>query len=90
MKPNIGENIKKLRSEKQVTQEQLADHLCISYQAVSKWENNVTTPDIFLLPAIAEYFEVSIDELFKVRMDGYRNRASRLLSVYVQSGKKED
>ena len=38
MKPNIGENIKKLRNEKQVTQEQLAEHLNISYQAVSKWE----------------------------------------------------
>ena len=90
MKPNIGENIKKLRAENQVTQEQLAEHLCISYQAVSKWENNVTTPDIFLLPAIAEYFEVPIDELFKVNMNGYRNRAARLFAIYEQTGKKED
>ena len=90
MKPNIGENIKKLRSEKQVTQEQLADHLCISYQAVSKWENNVTTPDIFLLPKIAEYFEAPIDELFKVNMNGYRNKAARLSAVYEQTGKKAD
>jgi transcriptional regulator with XRE-family HTH domain len=82
MKPNIGENIKKLRAEKQVTQEQLAEHLSISYQAVSKWENNVTTPDIFLLPAIAEYFEVPIDELFKANMKGYKNKAHRLFALY--------
>ena len=90
MKPNIGENIKKLRTEKQITQEQLAEHLCISYQAVSKWENNVTTPDIFLLPAISEYFEVPIDELFKINMSGYKNRAQRLLAIYEQTHKKED
>ena len=81
MKINIGENIKKLRAEKQVTQEQLAEYLCISYQAVSKWENGVTTPDIFLLPKIAEYFDVPIDELFKTKAD-YKNRAARLLAIY--------
>jgi len=89
MKINIGENIKKLRAEKQSTQEQLAEYLCISYQAVSKWENNVTTPDIFLLPKIAEYFDVPIDELFKVKAD-YKNRAERLLAVYEHTHKKED
>ena len=90
MKPNIGENIKKLRNEKQVTQEQLAEHLCISYQAVSKWENSVTTPDIFLLPAIAEYFEVPIDELFKVNMKGYKNKAARLFAIYSYKHSKEN
>ena len=90
MKPNIGENIKKLRNEKQVTQEQLAAHLSISSQSVSKWENNVNTPDIFLLPAIAEYFEVQIDELFKINMVGYKNKAQRLFSKYESTGKKED
>jgi len=85
-KPNIGENIKKLRNEKQITQEQLAEHLSISYQAVSKWENNVTTPDIFLLPAIAEYFEVPIDELFKINMKEYKNKAARLFALYDYRG----
>ena len=89
MKPNIGENIKKLRNEKQVTQEQLAEYLSISYQAVSKWENNVTTPDIFLLPKIAEYFEVPIDELFKVNAN-YKNRAARLFSIYSYRSTKEN
>lgn len=90
MKPNIGDNIRKLRVEKKVTQEQVAANLSISCQAVSKWENNVTTPDIFLLPAIAEYFEVSIDDLFKANMTGYKNKATRLFAVYEQSGKDED
>ena len=90
MKLNIGENIKKLRSEKQLTQEQLAHHLLISCQAVSKWENNVSTPDIALIPAIAEYFDVQIDDLFKIDMSGYKNKAARLAVKYDMSGKKED
>lgn len=46
MKIEIGQRIKSLRIEKGVTQEELANHLGLSYQAVSKWENNVSTPDI--------------------------------------------
>jgi len=82
MEPNIGGNIRKLRIEKQVTQEQLADYLSISSQAVSKWENGVTTPDIYLLPRIAEFFGTSIDEIFKTDMKGYRHKAERLLYQY--------
>lgn len=87
---NIGENIKKLRAEKGVTQEQLGEHLSITSQSVSKWENSITVPDLYLIPAIAEYFEVSIDELFKPNMTGYKNKAQRLFAIYEQSGKKED
>jgi len=64
---NIGENIKKLRAEKGVTQEQLAEHLSITYQSVSKWENNITAPDLYLIPEIAKYFGMSIDKLFQAR-----------------------
>ena len=90
MKLHIGENIKKLRSENSVTQEQLAEHLMITCQAVSKWENNVTAPDVALLPLIADYFEVTVDELFRVNMSGYRNKAERLTVKYDISGRKED
>jgi len=79
---SIGANIKKLRTEKGVTQEQLAQHLSITYQSVSKWENNITSPDLYLIPAIAEYFEVSIDELFQPNMQGYKNKAARLFALY--------
>ncbi len=61
---NIGNNIKQLRQQKNLTQDQVAERLGISYQAVSKWENNANTPDISLLPQIAELFGVSIDALF--------------------------
>lgn len=61
---NIGNKIKVLRKEKGVTQEELANNVGVSFQAVSKWENNIALPDITLLPILAEYFGVSMDELF--------------------------
>ena len=63
MKLNIGENIKKLRALRNATQEELAEHLGISYQAVSRWEKGQCYPDIELIPLIANYFEVGLDEL---------------------------
>ena len=60
----IGEQIKNLRKKMSMTQERLADLLGVSAQSVSKWENQLTAPDISLLPAIASVFSVSIDELF--------------------------
>ena len=59
----IGDKIKKLRRSKDLTQEELATHLGISYQAISKWERNDGYPDITMLPALANYFEISVDEL---------------------------
>ena len=63
MKSNINENIKFYRKEKGFTQEQLANALGVTNQSVSKWESGQCCPDIQLLPAIAELFEVSVDEL---------------------------
>ena len=59
----IGENIRRLRLEKQITQEQLSEAMGVSCAAVSKWERSDTLPDISLLPLLAHYFSVSIDEL---------------------------
>ena len=61
---SLAENLRKLRREKGVSQAGLADALDISIQAVSKWETGASCPDISLLPRIAEYFAVSIDDLF--------------------------
>ena len=61
---NISKNIADLRKRKGITQEQLAEALNISPQAVSKWETNTSFPDAQTLPLIAAYFEVSIDYLF--------------------------
>jgi len=61
---NIGTKIKELRRKRGITQEQLANSIGISFQAISKWENNLALPDITLAPILASYFGVSMDELF--------------------------
>lgn len=61
---NIGNKIKELRKTRGITQEQLAGTIGVSFQAVSKWENNIALPDITLAPVLAAYFGVSIDDLF--------------------------
>lgn len=78
----IGSNIKKLRSERNVTQQQLADALSLSFQAVSKWETGTSAPDVATLPEIAGYFNTTIDELFKSDMTVYKNKAERLMTAY--------
>ena len=66
MENKIGLQIAKLRKEQEITQTALAEYLAVSPQAVSRWENGVSVPDICLLPQIAAFFSVSIDELFGV------------------------
>ena len=60
----LGEKIKCLRKQKNLSQEVLANYLGVSFQAVSKWESGTTMPDVMLIPAIASFFGVSTDELF--------------------------
>lgn len=66
MRLNFSRKLKELRNENNVTQEQLANYLKISSQAVSKWERNEGYPDIELLPRIALFFGVSVDRLLGV------------------------
>lgn len=77
---NIGNQIKSLRLEKKVKQEELAEYLCISTQAVSKWETGASTPDITLLPGIATYFGISIDELFALPEEAQYERIENMFS----------
>lgn len=63
---NIGNNIAVLRKKKGITQEELANELGVSAQAVSKWENNSSCPDVSLLTKIADYFVLAL-MLFFVR-----------------------
>lgn len=62
-KLTIGQKISALRKGKSLTQEELAEKLGVSPQAVSKWENDISCPDIMLLPELAEFFEVTTDEI---------------------------
>ena len=60
---NLSENIVRLRHKKKLTQEGLADFLGVTKASVSKWENAQSMPDILLLPRLAAFFDVTIDEL---------------------------
>ena len=63
MSETIGNRICKFRKEKSMTQEDLAEKIGVSSQAVSKWENDASCPDISLLPQLACLLGVSVNEL---------------------------
>lgn len=64
MEINIGTKIRELRKKKELTQEELAVKLSVSNQAVSKWESSTCYPDMAQIPILANFFGVSLDELF--------------------------
>lgn len=63
MKLTISENIRDHRRKHDLTQEELAERLGVSYQSVSRWENGATYPDIELMPAISKLLGITVDEL---------------------------
>ena len=69
---NFSDNIIKLRHNKKITQEQLADFIGVTKGSVSKWETGQSLPDILTLPELAAFFDVTIDELL-----GYKPQLSR-------------
>ena len=69
---NFSDNIVRLRHKKNITQEQLAEFIGVTKASVSKWENKQSLPDILLLPKLAAFFDVSIDELI-----GYEPQLSK-------------
>ena len=81
----VGSNIRKLRINKGDTQEQLAKSLQISFQSVSKWENGIASPDIAFLPIIAEYFGITIDELFNYKLNALSYK-ERFIKFMLNSG----
>lgn len=79
MNLELGSAIKKLRLDRKITQEEVARYLDISYQAVSKWETGTTLPDIALLPKLAAFFGVRIDDLFSVNHEDELERIDYIL-----------
>ncbi|MCL2517776.1 MAG: helix-turn-helix domain-containing protein [Oscillospiraceae bacterium] len=79
---NIGINIKKLRRERCITQEQLAEYLNISVSAVSQWECGKTAPDISQLPILANIFKVSADVILGINVD---LKEKRIEEIYMSA-----
>ena len=69
---NLSDNIIRLRHKKKITQEQLADFVGVTKASVSKWETRQSMPDVLLLPKIAAFFDVTVDELL-----GYKPQLSK-------------
>ena len=69
MNTTLGKRIAALRREKGLKQDELAEKLGVSAQAVSKWENDQTCPDISLLPSLAKILGVTVDELLSGKQE---------------------
>lgn len=77
---DLGKRIKELRKAKNITQEQLAEYLEVSSQAVSRWETGLTCPDISNLPRLAELFSITVDELLGVNEEKKRREINEVIS----------
>lgn len=82
---SIGTNIKRLRTEKNVTQEQLAEAMNVSCAAVSKWERGESYPDITLIQPLAFYFGVSLDELCGYDKEKINGQVEKVIEEYRRS-----
>ena len=87
---NIGEKIKELRKKNDLTQEKLADYLCVSYQAVSKWETGISSPDLSLIAPLVKLFHVSADELLGLNEPESDKRRADLEIAYDNTWKTGD
>ncbi len=79
MKLHVGDTIKYLRKEKDITQEELAEILGVSYQSVSRWETGACYPDLELLPVISDFFGVTVDKLLGMDENVERERVAQYL-----------
>lgn len=84
---NLGKTILEFRKSKNVTQEELAAQLGVTAAAVSKWENGYTLPDILMLSALADFFEVTTDELLGRKSD---KKYAVILADNMELGEKID
>ena len=89
---HIGENLKQLRHKHNLTQEEVAEHLGISTQTVSKWERGLIMPDVRHLPALAVLYHTSIDSIFNMQSywdNEHRKQFLNTVQLLNQKGNKE-
>ncbi|MCL2774018.1 MAG: helix-turn-helix domain-containing protein [Oscillospiraceae bacterium] len=89
MNLKIGEKIKQLREKNNVTQNKMAEYLGITEQAISRWENSAGYPDIEILPAIANFFNITIDELMCFDITKKEERIIEILNHVSESINRE-
>ena len=70
----LGNQIKKYRSELQLSQDQLAEHIYVSRQTISNWENEKSYPDVNSLVLLSEVFKTSIDNLIKGDIENMKEK----------------
>lgn len=90
MKLQLGKNLKRLRRERDITQEELAEVLGVSFQSISRWELGVCYPDMNLLPAIASFFHVTVDALLGIDDAVERQKVAQYLSRFQESLSRGD
>ena len=83
MSTTFGSYIRSLRTQNGMTQAQLADRLCVTDKAVSKWERDLSYPDITLFPRLADLLGVTVDDLLRESKNG--GQPSRLLQIFEMS-----
>ena len=87
---SFGNNLKRLRLAKKLTQEQASEKLGVSAKSISRWECGNAMPDVMLLPEIARLYCVTVDELYKEKSIAYENYAQKLMSVYESTHNQKD
>ena len=83
---SVGSTIKRLRREKNITQEQLAEYLGITSRAISQWECGRTAPDISQLPALCHIFDVSSDVLLGIDVEKNNEKIKKYLNDAAELG----
>lgn len=78
----LGMRIKNLRKKMNITQEDLAERLGVSFQAVSKWETSAAYPDLSMLPVLANFFNVTTDELLGVNISRKKEKIDAIIEEY--------
>ena len=85
MELKVSENLKRLRKERGITQEELAKRLGVSFQSVSKWERGESEPSLSMIPMIAYLFDVSTDEIYSMDEIRQKNRFDELYCLIKQN-----